>query len=328
MEDKPLSFLAHLDALRRMLVISFISIIPGSVVGWFVREDILHILVRPVNKMGYELVYIGTTEAFTAELKIAIIAGTVFASPIIAYQFWRFLLPALHAHERRYLLIFVPVSLILFSIGVSFAYFVVFTYAIKFFLSFSGEGLLRPMLTLSKYLSFTVWLLVPFGLIFELPLLVVLLARMGLISGEFLAKYRKWAFLGVFIFAAIITPTVDMFTQAAMGFAMYLLYEISIWLAYLIRRKKKIVQAAAAGVPGPAGEAVVNTEDTGSSEEEPVKMEGQEDQAEQAGEAQSEQTGEAQAEKTGEETVSGLGEKKDLEEIYRDIIDRGKKDGE
>ncbi len=420
MQDKPMSILEHLDALRRVLVVSFISIIPGSVIGWFVREDVLHILVRPVNQMGYHLVYIGTTEAFTAELKIAIIAGVVFASPIIAYQFWRFLLPALHAHEKRYLLTFVPVSLLLFAIGVSFAYFIVFSYAIKFFLSFSGEGLLQPMLTLSKYLSFTIWLLVPFGLIFELPLLVVLLARLGLISPEFLARYRKWAFLAVFIFAAIITPTVDMFTQTAMGLAMYLLYEVSIWLSYLIRRKKK-AQVATAGGEGPgvdstgqdaaisaepdivdstgdkvgkagadngsgpeadditregnppspdlnngpneagnaaedaagnvAGDAARDTtgdtagdtaEDTAGDTAEDTAGETAEnaagdtagdttkdaagDAAQNAAENTAENTAEGRAEQVSEDTLPGTGEKQDLAEIYRKIIERGRKD--
>ncbi len=295
MQDKPMSILEHLDALRRVLIISLISIIPGTAVGWFIREDILRVLVKPVKKMGHELVFIGATEAFTAELKMALIAGFLIALPVISYQVWMFVLPALHAHERRYIATFVPASVILFAGGVLFAYYTVFNYAVQFLLSFGGEGL-TPMLSLSKYLSFSIWFLLPFGVIFELPLAVVILARLGIVTPRFLATKRKWAFLAVFIIAAIVTPTTDMLTQAVMAVAMYLLYEISIWLSYLVRPKKSVKVAAAHG-------PVLSNNSTGGEE---GLNGGTGDQIEAD---VPDQTGNA-----------------NLEDIYRNIVGRGPKD--
>ncbi|WP_418790457.1 twin-arginine translocase subunit TatC [Phosphitispora sp. TUW77] len=236
-----MSILDHLEALRRVVIISFISIIPGAVVGWMIRERILAFLVLPVKKLEYDLVFITATEALTAYMKISLVAGLIIASPVIAYQFWKFVLPALHAHEKRYLIIFMPVSVLLFVGGIAFAYYSVFVYAVGFLLSFGGEGL-SPMLSLNKYLSFTIWFLLPFGAMFELPLVIIILARLGIVTPGFLASKRKFALLAIFVIAAVVTPTTDMITQGIMGGAMYLLYEISIWLAYLVRpgRKKKI----------------------------------------------------------------------------------------
>lgn len=238
MNDQPMSVLEHLNALRRVLIISLISTIPGAIVGWMVREQILNIITRPVRAMNYKLVYIGATEALTAEIKIAIFAGMVIASPVIAYQFWKFVLPALHANEKRYIVTFVPLSLLLFVGGIAFGYYTVYNFAIQFLLSFGGEGL-TPMLSLSKFLSFAFWFLIPFGLMFEMPLLIMALARLGIVSPEFLGSKRKVALLLSFVIAGIATPTTDMITQGIMGGAMFLLFEISIWLAYLVRPRIK-----------------------------------------------------------------------------------------
>jgi len=228
----------HLEALRRVIIVSLISMIPGAVAGWFVRQQILDVMVRPVRDMGYDLVYIGTTEAFTAQLKIALLAGLIIALPVILYQLWRFIVPALYENERRYIMILVPASLLMFAAGIAFAYFTIFTYAIQFLLSFGGEGL-TPMLSLSKYISFVIWFLLPFGIIFQLPLVVVILARLGVVTPRFLAGKRKWAFLIAFVVSAIATPTTDILSQSVMAFAIYFLYEISIWLSYIVRPKKQ-----------------------------------------------------------------------------------------
>ncbi len=305
MEDKPMSLLEHLDALRRVLIISLISILPGAVAGWYIREEILRVLVRPVKTMGYDLVFIGATEAFTAQLKIAVIAGLLIALPVIMYQVWKFVLPALHVHERRYIITFVPVSVLLFAGGILFAYYTVFNYAVRFLLSFGGDGL-TPMLSLSKYLSFSIWFLLPFGVIFELPLVVVALARLGLVTPRFLATKRKWAFLAVFVIAAVVTPTTDMLTQAVMALAMYLLYEVSIWLSYLVRPKTGV--GIAAGGPG--------LEDAGEEEN-------------SLGEAGGvSRTGLPEPEGKQEGDIEDIPDKKDnhLDDIYRSIVDRGSKE--
>lgn len=241
MSDQPMSLIEHLEALRRALIISLISVIPGAVVGWFIREDILNVLVRPVTELQYDLVYITATEALTAGIKIAFFAGIAIASPVIAYQIWKFVLPALHAHEKRYILIFVPFSVILFIVGILFGYYTVFLFGVKFLLSFAGEDLI-PMLSLGKYLSFSLWFLLPFGLIFELPLVILLLVRLGILTPRYLGSKRKWVLVASFVISAVATPTTDMFTQSIMAGAIYMLYEISIWVSYFVR-PKKLVQA-------------------------------------------------------------------------------------
>ncbi len=297
-----MSILEHLEALRRVFIISFVSIIPGAVLGWIIRDKTLALLVAPVKRLNYDLVFITATEALTAHLKISVVAGLIFASPVIAYQFWKFVLPALHTHEKRYLLIFIPSSVILFVGGISFAYYSVFSYAVKFLLSFGGEGL-APMLSLSKYLSFTIWFLLPFGVIFELPLVVVALARLGIVTPRFLASKRKFAVLAGFAIAAVVTPTTDMITQGIMGGAMYLLYEISIWLAYLVRpgRKKQTALPETEALPVEiAGDADDNSHDGGSD----------------SNEADSSDTNDT----SDVDNTNGANR---VEKIYRDIVERG-----
>jgi len=292
-EDKPMSILEHLEALRSVLIKSIIAVIPGTIMGWFIRKEILAILIKPVKSMGYQLVYIGATEAFVAEMKIAFFAGLAIASPVIAYQLWKFLLPALHAHEKKYLLIFVPSSLALFAGGIVFAYYSVFTYGIQFLLSFGGEGL-SPMLSLGKYLSFAIWFLLPFGLMFEMPLVILILARLGIIKPQFLAGKRKWAFVIAFVIAAIATPTTDMITQLVMALAIYILYEISLWLAYFVRPRKVEVTDGEESADPLAGVGEVLEDDIADDVEEDRQNKGE----------------------------------KSLEEIYQEIVDRGSKDGE
>jgi sec-independent protein translocase protein TatC len=235
--DKSMSILQHLEALRRVLIISLIAIIPCTIAGWYVKQDILAILMKPVKNLGYKLVYLGATEALVTEFKIALYAGLVFALPVIAYQLWKFVLPALYDHERKYLLLIVPASVILFVAGVLFGYYLVFNLGIQFLLSFGGEGL-SPMLSLARYVSFALWFLIPFGIVFEMPLIIILMARTGVIDAKSLAGKRKWVFLIAFIVSAVVTPTTDIFTQSVMALAIYFLYEISILLSYLVRPKQ------------------------------------------------------------------------------------------
>lgn len=264
MQDEAMSIFEHLQALRRALIYSIISIIPGAVVGWIIRKEILRILIKPVYDLHYQLVYIGATEAFTAELLIAVFAGVAIALPYIAYQFWKFVLPALHAHERRYIVIFVPFSIILFVVGVIFGYFTVFTYGVRFLLGFGMEGI-TPTLSLGRYLSFTIWFLLPFGIMFELPLVLLLLIRMGLVSREFLASKRKVVAVGSFIVSAVATPTTDMFSQTVMAVAIYVLFESSIWISYFIKPSKRPVPVEEA-IDDSSTEAAIEPSDEGSGD--------------------------------------------------------------
>ncbi|GAB4258403.1 twin-arginine translocase subunit TatC [Thermincola ferriacetica] len=238
MDEKRMPILKHLEELRRVLIISFLSIIPTSVVCWFYRKELMHLLTRPVDRLHYKLVYIGPTEAFIANIKIAVIGGIILASPVIMWQVWSFILPALTRNEKRAVIIIMPISILLFVTGVVFGYLTVFNFGIEFLLGFGGDGL-EPMLSLSKYLSFAFWFLLPFGLIFEMPLVILFLTRLGLVTPQFLAKNRRFALLIIFIISAVVTPTTDMVSQFAMAGPMYVLYEISIWISRFMKAKKR-----------------------------------------------------------------------------------------
>lgn len=299
MQDEPMSILQHLEALRRALIVSIVAIIPGAAIGWFIRQEILAVLIKPVIDMNYKLVYIGATEALTAEITLAVFAGIVLALPVIAYQFWKFILPALHAHEKRYIVIFVPVSLVLFICGLIFGYYTVFTYGVKFLLGFGINGI-TPMLSLGRYLSFTMWFLLPFGIMFEMPLVVLLLVRMGLISRSFLAAKRKIVFVAAFVIAAVVTPTTDMFSQSVMAVAIYLLYEASIWISFFFRPAKKPKPIVATADIAISSEPVLVDEDTGIVNRD-----------------------EDTSDYSGQDNVTGNNK---LEDVYRNIVERGNND--
>ncbi len=323
MSEKAMSILEHLEDLRRVLLVSIISLIPATVVGWFYKEPLLAILMAPVNALDQKLVYIAMTEAFMAQLKISFIAGFILASPIIFWQVWSFVLPALQTHEKRYLLILVPLSILLFAGGVIFAYSTVFKYGIKFFLGFATDGL-TPMLSLSKYLTFIFWFLLPFGLMFELPLVMYFLAKIGLVNYRFLAQNRKFALLIIFVIAAVATPTTDLISQAAMAVPMYILYELSIWIVRFVKPRASLHE---------------ESEAEGSTfPEEPDKPEA-EAAATEAGEAAAEDDAaatEAEAAATedeaGQPAVAEAGNEQPvdreqrLEDIYRNITERGNPD--
>jgi len=161
----------------------------------------------------------------------------VLAFPVIAWQMYRFMAPALYPHERKYVLIMFPLMIILFAAGVLFAYFVVLKLVISFLIMIAGD--LEPMLTVDKYVSFVIAFTLPFGLIFELPVVVYFLTRLGIITPEWLSEKRKYALLGIFVVAAVVTPGGDPISQCLMGIPVYLLYEISILVSRIFRPKQK-----------------------------------------------------------------------------------------
>ena len=187
-------------------------------------------------KPGETLIYTNLPEAFFTFLKAALISGIMLASPIIIYQFWMFIAPGLYQKEKRMLIPVVILSTIFFIGGSLFGYFIVFPWGFKFFLGFASETI-RPLPSMKEYLSFSSKLLLAFGLVFELPLVITFLARLGVVSVDFLKKNRKYALLLFFAGAAILTPP-DVVTQVMMAMPLMLLYEISILGARIFGKKK------------------------------------------------------------------------------------------
>jgi len=235
-QDKKMSLIGHLEELRRRLFICILTVIGCSIFSYFYSDKILAILKRP---FPHSLVFIAPQEPFIITLKIAAFGGIIFALPMIIYQTWRFISSGLKAKEKKYLLLYTPFSLLLFLSGASFAYFLVIPIGLRFLLSFGG-GSLEPMISISKYLSFITLMILAFGIVFELPLVLLLLAKIGIVTPQFLAKKRKLFIIAIFVLAAILTPP-DAFTQILLAVPLLILYEVSILLTKMaaVREPKK-----------------------------------------------------------------------------------------
>ena len=183
-----------------------------------------------------KLYFMSPAEGFFSYLKLAVFAGFMLALPVVLWQVWAFVAPALTTGEKKWAVIMVPGSVLLFFSGVTFAYLLVWPAAIKFFLGFGSESL-QPMLSLGQYLSFLISFILPFGIIFNLPLGLLIAAKMGIISSAFLAKQRRIMVVVAFIAGGIITPTPDIFSQTMMAIPIILLYEASIWAVRILLRK-------------------------------------------------------------------------------------------
>lgn len=234
-QKNQLDFLGHLEELRGRLLICLVGVLITTVASFSFIDPLFDILMRPGG--GLRLVYLSPPEALMANIRIAFIAGVAFAMPLIFTQLLLFIAPALYEKEKRLIVPTVIAMFLLFSLGVSFAYFSVLPFAITFFLDFATEELL-PMITISSYLSFTANFLFAFGFVFQLPLVFFILGKLNLISARFLRQNRKYALLVIVIMAAVITPP-DVFSQLMMSLPLLVLYEIGIILVAITQRKQK-----------------------------------------------------------------------------------------
>lgn len=235
MADKQMTLVAHLDELRRRIIISLAAVFIGACVAfWKIKVIVKFLMLKPVD----HLAFFSPTEAFMAYFKLAFFVGLIFASPVVLYQLWAFISAGLKENERKTVLIFFPFSIVLFLGGAAFGFFIAIPSALKFLINFAGPDVLA-MISISKYLSFVTTLIFMFGLVFELPVVVTILSKLGLVTPAFLSRNRKWAILIIFIIAAAVTPTPDAFTQCLMAIPLVILYELSIWVSKLVNIKRK-----------------------------------------------------------------------------------------
>ncbi|HEU5320942.1 MAG TPA: twin-arginine translocase subunit TatC [Methylomirabilota bacterium] len=245
--DDKMPFMEHLGELRVRIVRSLIAVLVGLVIAFPASSRIVDFLARPIKATGNTLVFLAVTEAFWVQMKVALFTGLFLAAPAILWQVWRFVAPGLHAHERKYAVPFVVIGSLMFVSGGAFSLFVVTPNAVAFLLSYSRPGL-QPMISIGAYVDFLLKFTLAFGAVFEVPLGLTLAARMGLVTPKALARNRKYAILGAFIAAAILTPTPDMINQSLMAGPIILLYEIGIVSARLFGRRRP---APAAKAPAP-----------------------------------------------------------------------------
>ena len=257
-----MSVLDHMRELRRRLIIMVLIIAAGSVLGWYLYDPIIHFLEHPycsvAAKHRYgstgkscDLVYFGPLDGFTTRLKVSVIAGAVFTGPLWLYQIWAFVTPGLRKNERKYTIVFIVTSTLLFAAGMSLAY-LVLNKGLNILLGQAGQGV-SALLTVNAYLSFVTLMLIVFGAAFELPLLVVMANLAGVVSAKVLKKSQRIAVFLIFLFAAVATPSTDPFTMCAMALPMVVLFEGAVLFAVFHDRRKARRQAAAAAADQLAG---------------------------------------------------------------------------
>jgi sec-independent protein translocase protein TatC len=243
-EDEKLPFTAHLEELRSRLIKSFIAVGAGFGLCYAFKETLFEILLYPLIRVmpeGGKLIFTGIPEAFFTYLKVSFLAGIILASPILLYQFWMFVAPGLYQKERRVLGPIIAVTSFFFIGGALFGYFVVFPAGFKFLLSF-GADFIRTLPSMREYLDFSTKLLFIFGLLFELPVALTGLARLGIVSVDYLKRNRKYAVILAFVVGAFLTP--DVVSMILMALPLMVLYEIGIVGAHFMSRKKGAPEAS------------------------------------------------------------------------------------
>jgi len=236
----------HLTEFRSRLFIMLIAVGVGALVGWFLFEPFLDLLREPfcraIGQMptelqpptGCDLVFNGPVEPFILKLKVVFFLGMALALPVLLWEFWAFITPGLTQKEKRWSVPFVFASVALFLLGAAFAFFTLPT-GLNFLLSFAGPGFV-PLLTATRYIGFFMLMVLAFGVAFELPIVVIFLTAVGILTTQQLRAWRRYAIVGIFIIAAIVTPSQDPLTLMAMAIPMYLLYEVAIIVGRIMKK--------------------------------------------------------------------------------------------
>jgi sec-independent protein translocase protein TatC len=251
LEDRKMPVMEHLVELQARLT-RVVLVVAAVFVGTFFYADALVQWLRvplqnafipgklqwvPTDLPVVPFVFLAPGEALWQNVKVAGLFALVLATPYILREVWQFVVPGLHAQERRFVGPFVLLSALAFYAGIGFSFFFVLPFALNFLISYGVNAGFIPQLSIAQYVGFALWFLMVFGLIFEVPLAITLMAKLGWVDAPFLKRYRKWAFLGAFIVAAILTPTPDPFNQCLMALPMYIFYEVGIISAGFFKKK-------------------------------------------------------------------------------------------
>lgn len=228
------TFIEHLEELRKRILYSIASVAICTVAGFFLATRVLTLII--------ERAALGTTyffapaEAFVAQIKVALFLGVVISFPFLLYQTWAFIGPGLTKSERRVSLTYIGSGVILLVIGIAFGYYILIPYGLKFLLSFGNE-MIQPLINIGRYLNFFLWCLLGSGLLFQLPLLVFFLMKLGIVDVDTITSHRPEAIVAILIICAVMTPTGDFFTLLLLAVPLLVLFEISILAAKISRKK-------------------------------------------------------------------------------------------
>jgi sec-independent protein translocase protein TatC len=236
-----MSFLEHLDELRKRLIHSVVAIGIGCVIAFIFLDRVFDFLTLPMRQMlpeGGELVATAPSEYFMLYLKVGLLVGLFIALPAVMLQLWLFIAPGLYSHEKKFAIPFVVISTFFFVTGAAFSHYVAFPWTWKFFIDFM-PGYVRPMIRLGDAFSLYVKMLLGFAVIFQMPTVVLFLARMGVVTAGFLVRHTKYAVLIIFVLGAVLSPGGDVVSQALMAGPMIALYALSIGIAWVVAPRKK-----------------------------------------------------------------------------------------
>lgn len=233
-----MGLIEHLSELRKRIFVIVVIFLTAAAVGFNFSDDLAALLVDKAKVIGYEMIYISPGELFIQYMRIAIVGGFVFSSPVILFETWLFIKPALKKNEKTIVLLSLMAGLFCFVIGTLFAYFVVIPITLTFFMSVDKHGSVQATITIQNFLSFVLTTLITFGIVFEMPVLTILLTQIGVLKTEWLTKSRRVVIVSVFIIAAIITPP-DVVSQILVAIPMLVLFEVSILLSKIIGKSKK-----------------------------------------------------------------------------------------
>jgi sec-independent protein translocase protein TatC len=226
--DKELSLVQHLGEFRNRLMVASIAVVITTVISFAFTTEIIKLLILPAGE-GLKLASFSPTENFTTYMRVALFSGIALAMPVILYEIYAYIDPALHPNERRFALTLGPFILLLFVSGMAFCYFLVLPNALKFLLNFASD-VFENQLRAAEYIGFVTTFILGLGIIFEMPVLIYALIRVGAVQRSWLAKQRRYVFLLSFVIAAIATPTPDPFNQSIVAIPIYLLFELGLFL--------------------------------------------------------------------------------------------------
>ncbi len=235
-----MTFLEHLEELRQRLVRSALSLVVGFGLCWNFREQIFHIMTQPMREAGFKdsFIYTGPSEALMLYMKMAFFVGIFVASPYILWEIWGFISPGLYKHEKAYAAPFIGMGSLFFCLGAVFGHYYLFPLTFRFLSEFGGADM-KFLPKIDEYYSFYSWFLLGLGLVFQVPVIIFVLARIGLVTPRLLLKAWKWVVVGAFVVSAVITPTTDMVVQTALALPIIGLYFFGVGVAWLFGRKRR-----------------------------------------------------------------------------------------
>jgi sec-independent protein translocase protein TatC len=234
-----MTFLEHLEELRGRLIRSAVYLMGGFAVCWGFHEQIFHFLTQPLRRAGFtdQFIYTSPAEAFFLYMKMSFFVGIFVALPFVLWEVWSFISPGLYRHEKLWAIPFIGMGSVFFTLGALFGHYILFPLTFKFLWGFAGPDM-RFLPRIGEYWSFYSWFLLGIGAVFQIPVVIFILARIGLVSAGMLLKAWKWAILGAFVIAAIVTPSADVVTQSALAGPMIGLYLLGVLIAWVFGKKR------------------------------------------------------------------------------------------